>query len=106
MKKLLKQFIVQEKNFLTKETLVNHILLREVMVKLDSSFSYQSGFEIGSGLTFCVSADCGYSVLQTHCVEAMFMSFGNHYCEKIDVNDDATFGIGPGFGTEEISEKL
>lgn len=65
----------------------------------------KAALKSGSGLTFCVSADCGYSVLQTHCVEAMFMSFGNHFCEKIEINDDATFGIGPGFGTEEISEK-
>lgn len=65
----------------------------------------KAALKSGSGLTFCVSADCGYSVLQTHCVEAMFMSFGNYFCEKIEINDDATFGIGPGFGTYEISEK-
>jgi hypothetical protein len=44
MKKLLKQFIVQERVF-SQRKLWQILLLREVMEKLERGFSYQIGFE-------------------------------------------------------------
>jgi hypothetical protein len=44
-------------------------------------------------------------LFQTNCVEAMFMSFGNYFCEKLKLND-ATFGIGQVWGKKKSQKKL
>ena len=64
----------------------------------------KSALKTGSGLTFVLAPDCGYEVLQTSCPEAMFISGGEKYIDKIEEQEKAIYGIGPGLGTEKETE--
>lgn len=60
----------------------------------------------GSGLTFCVAPDCGNLILQTLAPEAMFIKSGEEKLEFLEIPDDAICGIGPGLGTDLITQKI
>ena len=55
----------------------------------------------GAGLTFTLAPKCGYEILQTSCPEAMFMEGGLDYITNFQVDENATYGIGPGLGNEK-----
>jgi len=65
----------------------------------------KSALKTGSGLTFVLAPNCGYEILQTTCPEAMFISGGEKLIEEIEIQDHAVYGIGPGLGTDSLTEK-
>ncbi|MFY1046576.1 NAD(P)H-hydrate dehydratase [Chryseobacterium sp. GP-SGM7] len=65
----------------------------------------KSALRSGSGLTFVLAPNCGYEILQTDCSEAMFIEGGEKNITEIDEQENAVFGIGPGLGTQEKTEK-
>lgn len=65
----------------------------------------KSALKSGSGLTFVLAPTCGYEILQTTCPEAMFIEGGEKFITQIDEVENAVYGIGPGLGTEEETEK-
>ncbi|WP_379969698.1 NAD(P)H-hydrate dehydratase [Epilithonimonas sp. UC225_85] len=64
-----------------------------------------SALRTGSGLTFTIAPECGNFILQSQAPEAMFMSSGEKYLEKIETIEKAVYGIGPGFGKENKTQK-
>ena len=61
----------------------------------------------GSGLTYILAPKCGYEILQTTCPEAMYLYGGEDFIKNFSVENDFTYGIGPGLGTDyETEEKL
>lgn len=65
----------------------------------------KAALKTGSGLTFVMAPSCGYEILQTSCPEAMFISGGEKLIEEIEIQDYAVYGIGPGLGTDSLTEK-
>lgn len=65
----------------------------------------KSALRTGAGLTFTISPNCGYDVLQTSCPEAMFISGGKKYIKNIEAQKNAVYGIGPGLGTDSSTKK-
>jgi len=65
----------------------------------------KSTLRTGSGLTFVLAPNCGYEILQTSTPEAMFIDGGEKNIHQIKEQKDAIYGIGPGLGTEEETEK-
>lgn len=65
----------------------------------------KSALKSGSGLTFVLAPDCGCEILQSNCPEAMFMDGGDKNISQIDELENAVYGIGPGLGTDEETEK-
>lgn len=65
----------------------------------------KSALKTGSGLTFVLSPNYGYEILQTSCPEAMFISGGEKYIEEIDIQENSVYGIGPGLETNSLTEK-
>lgn len=59
----------------------------------------------GSGLAFSIAPNCGYEVLQSTCPEAMFISGGQDFIHHFNIEEDFTYGIGPGLGTNSETEK-
>lgn len=67
----------------------------------------KSALRTGSGLTFALAPKCGYKILQTTCPEAMYLYGGEDFVKNFEVENDLTYGIGPGLGTDyETEEKL
>jgi len=64
-----------------------------------------SALKTGSGLTFTIAPECGIFILQSQVPEGMFMSSGEKYVEKIEVQEKAVYGIGPGLGKEKQTQK-
>ncbi len=64
-----------------------------------------SALRTGSGLTFTMAPDCGNLILQSQIPEAMFISSGENYIGKIEIQDKAIYGIGPGLGKEKQTQK-
>lgn len=64
-----------------------------------------SALKTGSGLTFTIAPECGNVVLQSQVPEAMFIASGQTYLEKIEIQEKAVYGIGPGFGKEKQTQK-
>lgn len=65
----------------------------------------KSALKTGSGLTFVLAPNCGYEILQTTCPEAMFISAGEKMIEEIEIQENSIYGIGPGLGTDSLTEK-
>ncbi|MFZ4927831.1 NAD(P)H-hydrate dehydratase [Chryseobacterium sp. Mn2064] len=65
----------------------------------------KSALKTGAGLTFTLSPNCGYDVLQSTCPEAMFIEGGEKYMTAFENNPDFTYGIGPGLGIHPDTEK-
>jgi len=67
----------------------------------------KSALRTGSGLTYVLAPKCGYEILQTTCPEAMFLYGGEDFVKNFEVENDFTYGIGPGLGTDyETEEKF
>lgn len=58
----------------------------------------------GAGLVTVQAPECGFSILQTACPEAMMLSTGNIFSEKLHHEEGITYGIGPGLGTESETQ--
>lgn len=67
--------------------------------------SVLSALRAGSGLTVALSPECGNFILQSQSPEAMFISSGEHHLENIEIQEKATYGIGPGLGKETVTQK-
>lgn len=65
----------------------------------------KAALKTGSGLTFVLSSNCGYEILQTSCPEAQFISGGEKNIEEIEIQKNSVYGIGPGLGTDALTEK-
>ncbi|MDF2931734.1 MAG: NAD(P)H-hydrate dehydratase [Chryseobacterium sp.] len=65
----------------------------------------KSALKTGTGLTFTIAPNCGYEILQSNCPEAMFISGGDKYLEKIEIQKQSVYGIGPGLGTDILTKK-
>ncbi|WP_223607505.1 NAD(P)H-hydrate dehydratase [Chryseobacterium sp. OSA05B] len=65
----------------------------------------QSALKTGAGLTFTLAPRCGYEILQISCPEAMFTEGGNEFIENFETENETVYGIGPGLGTHEETEK-
>lgn len=64
-----------------------------------------SALRTGSGLTFTIAPKCGNVILQSQIPEAMFIDAGEDYIDKIEIQEKAVYGIGPGLGKEEQTKK-
>ncbi len=64
-----------------------------------------STLRTGSGLTFTIAPKCGNVILQSKIPEAMFMDSGENYINKIEIQEKAVYGIGPGLGKEIKTQK-
>ncbi len=65
----------------------------------------QAALKTGAGLTFVHAPKCGYDILQISCPEAMFIEGGNQQIENIELNENSVYGIGPGIGKDEKTQK-
>ena len=65
------------------------------------ALSTRAALRSGAGLVFTQAPECGYEILQTSNPEAMFLSNGLKYAEKITADGQTSIGIGPGLGQEE-----
>lgn len=65
----------------------------------------KAALKMGAGLTFIHAPKCGYDILQTSCPEAMFIAGGNEQIDNIELNENSVYGIGPGLGTDEKTQK-
>lgn len=63
--------------------------------------STKAALRTGSGLTYVLTPNCGYEIVQATCPEAMFISGGEKEISKIEAPEDARIGIGPGLGQNE-----
>lgn len=63
-----------------------------------------SALRTGSGLTFTMAPDCGCQIIQTQIPEAMFIGCGDKYVERIEIQEKAVYGIGPGLGKDEKTQ--
>ncbi|PZU83043.1 MAG: bifunctional ADP-dependent NAD(P)H-hydrate dehydratase/NAD(P)H-hydrate epimerase [Chryseobacterium sp.] len=64
-----------------------------------------SALRTGSGLTFTIAPKCGNVILQSQIPEAMVIDSGENYINKIEIQDKAIYGIGPGLGKEIETKK-
>ena len=64
-----------------------------------------SALKTGSGLTFTIAPECGNLILQSQVPEAMLIGCGEKYLDKIEIQEKAVYGIGPGFGKEKQTQK-
>lgn len=67
--------------------------------------STKAALQTGAGLTFSLAPECGYTILQTSCPEAMFVKGGDQYINHLEVDEDAVYGIGPGIGINPETQK-
>lgn len=65
----------------------------------------RSSLKTGSGLTFTIAPKCGYEILQTSNPEAMFIEGGTDFIDSFEIDENATYGIGPGLGTYNETAK-
>jgi len=64
----------------------------------------KAALRTGSGITFIQAPKCGYEILQSTAPEAMFLSGGENCITNFSDDDESTFGVGPGLGTELETE--
>jgi NAD(P)H-hydrate epimerase len=67
------------------------------------ALSAKAALRAGAGKVFAQAPQCGYHTLQTFVPEAMFERAGELFIEKINTEENAAIGLGPGFGTDEIT---
>ena len=61
----------------------------------------KAAMKTGSGITYIRAPKCGYEVLQTSCLEAMFLNGGEDFVVNFEVEEGVTYGVGPGLGTQQ-----
>lgn len=67
------------------------------------ALSAKAALRSGVGKVFVQAPECGYDILQSFVPEAMFKNGGENYIDKIDPDQNAVIGLGPGLGTIGIS---
>ena len=104
--KLVKQIYRPRDPFAHKGTYGKSILVGGSYGKIGAvMMSALSALKTGSGLTFTIAPQCGNLILQSQVPEAMFIQSGERSIEKIETQEKAVYGIGPGFGKEKQSQK-
>jgi len=104
--KLVKQIYKPRNDFSHKGTYGKSILVGGGYGKIGAiMMSTLSALKTGSGLTFTIAPECGNFILQSQVPEAMFIDSGEKYIKKIDIQEKATYGIGPGLGKAKQTQK-
>lgn len=104
---LIHQIYQPRNDFSNKGTFGNSTIIAGSFGKIGAAvLATKSALRSGSGITKTLAPKCGYDILQINCPEAMFISGGENYIDDIDVTDSSVIGIGPGLGTDLITEKV
>lgn len=104
--KLVKKIYQPRDEFSHKGTYGKSILVGGSYGKIGAvMMSTLSALKTGSGLTFTIAPECGNFILQSQVPEAMFIDSGEKYIEKIEIQEKAFYGIGPGLGKEKQTVK-
>ena len=103
---LIKEIYKPRGDFCHKGTFGKSILVGGSYGKMGAILmSSLSALKTGSGLTFTIAPECGNVILQSQIPEAMFIGSGGNYIDKIEIQDKAVYGIGPGLGKEKQTQK-
>ncbi len=103
---LIKEIYKPRGDFCHKGTFGKSILVGGSYGKMGAILmSSLSALKTGSGLTFTIAPECGNVILQSQIPEAMFIGSGGNYIDKIEIQDKAVYGIGPGLGKEIETQK-
>ncbi|MDP9954906.1 NAD(P)H-hydrate epimerase [Epilithonimonas hungarica] len=103
---LIKNIYKPRKEFSHKGTYGKSILVGGSYGKIGAVLmSTLSALRTGSGLTFTIAPKCGNTVLQSQIPEAMFIDSGENHINKIEIQEKAVYGIGPGLGKEKETQK-
>lgn len=65
----------------------------------------RAALRVGSGKVYIQSPACGYQILQTLCPEALFQKSGDEFIEKIQLQENSIFGVGPGMGQATLTKR-
>lgn len=104
-KAIIKDIYKPREEFSHKGTYGNSILVGGSYGKVGAVLmAAKSAMKTGSGLTFALAPKCGYDILQSQVPEAMFISSGDNYIDKIEIRERSVYGIGPGLGKEKITK--
>lgn len=104
--KAVKQIFRPRQEFSHKGTYGKVIIVGGSYGKMGAAvLSTKAALKTGAGLTFTLAPKCGYGILQTSNPEAMFMEGGTDNINRIEVDDQAVYGIGPGLGTDKETVK-
>lgn len=103
---LIKEIYQPRNDFSHKGTFGKTVIVAGSYGKIGAAvLATKSALKSGSGITSTLSPKCGYEILQSTCPEAMFLQSGDNFIDDIYIEDDAVIGIGPGLGTNPITEK-
>ncbi|WP_333851856.1 NAD(P)H-hydrate dehydratase [Epilithonimonas sp.] len=103
---LIKEIYKPREDFSHKGTFGKSILVGGSYGKMGAILmSTLSALKTGSGLTFTIAPECGNVILQSQIPEAMFIGSGKNYIDKIEIQEKAVYGIGPGLGKEKQTQK-
>lgn len=70
------------------------------------SLSTLAALRSGAGKVFSLAPDCGNTILQTLCPEAIFQKGGTDFIEKIEIESNfSAIGIGPGLGQNTFTKR-
>lgn len=101
-KKLIENIFRPRKEFSHKGTFGKAVIVAGSYGKIGAAvLSTKSALHTGAGLTFTAAPQCGYQILQTVCPEAMFIQSGDNFIENIENDENYTYGIGPGLGSDK-----
>jgi len=104
--KLIKEIYKPRGDFCHKGTFGKSILVGGSYGKMGAILmSTLSALKTGSALTFTIAPECGNVILQSQIPEAMFIGSGENYIDKIEIQEKAVYGIGPGLGKEKQTKK-
>lgn len=104
--KLIKEIYKPREEFSHKGTYGKSILVGGSYGKIGAILmSTLAALKTGSGLTFTIAPEIGNVILQSQIPEAMFINSGQNHINKIEIQDKAVYGIGPGFGKEKETQK-
>jgi NAD(P)H-hydrate epimerase len=104
--KSIKYIYKPRKDFSHKGTFGKSILVGGSYGKIGAILmSTLSALKTGSGLTVTIAPECGNIILQSQIPEAMVIGSGENYIDKIEIQEKAVYGIGPGSGKERQTQK-
>jgi hydroxyethylthiazole kinase-like uncharacterized protein yjeF len=102
---LIKSIYKKREDFSNKGDFGNSVIIAGSYGKIGAAvLATKAALRSGSGLTFTISPECGYLVLQNCAPEAMFIKGGENFIKQINLPKNAVCGIGPGLGTEKETE--
>ncbi|MBC7555722.1 MAG: NAD(P)H-hydrate dehydratase [Chryseobacterium sp.] len=97
---LIKSIYKKRDDFSNKGDFGNSVIIAGSYGKIGAAvLATKAAMRSGSGLTFAISPECGYAVLQSTAPEAMFIKGGENFIDTINLPKNAVCGIGPGLGT-------